>query len=56
MTIHLLNVYENIATAFDKTRYRSWSTVERILDTFQNNTINGDIGCLMGKICYIETI
>ena len=46
---NLKNVYENIATAFDKTRYRSWSTVERILDTFENDTINGDIGCGNGK-------
>ena len=46
---NLKNVYENIATAFDKTRYRSWSTVERILDTFEQNTLNGDIGCGNGK-------
>tara|TARA_Y100000591_G_scaffold21075_2_gene15609 strand:- start:7008 stop:7637 length:630 start_codon:yes stop_codon:yes gene_type:complete len=46
---NLKNVYENIATAFDKTRYRSWSTVERIIDTFKNNTLNGDIGCGNGK-------
>jgi tRNA (uracil-5-)-methyltransferase TRM9 len=46
---NLKNVYENIATAFDKTRYRSWSTVERILDTFKQNTLNGDIGCGNGK-------
>lgn len=43
------NVYENIAISFDKTRYRSWSTVERILDTFKKDTLNGDIGCGNGK-------
>ncbi len=42
-------VYENIAISFDKTRYRSWTTVERILDTFEEYTINGDIGCGNGK-------
>jgi SAM-dependent methyltransferase len=46
---NLKNVYENIAPAFDKTRYRSWSTVERILDTFEKNSLNGDIGCGNGK-------
>lgn len=46
---NLKNVYENIAPAFDKTRYRSWSTVERILDTFEQNSLNGDIGCGNGK-------
>lgn len=46
---NLNNVYENIASDFDKTRYRAWSTVERILETFENNTLNGDIGCGNGK-------
>lgn len=46
---NLNNVYENIASDFDKTRYRAWTTVERILDSFDTNTINGDIGCGNGK-------
>ena len=43
------NVYENIAVHFDKTRYKPWTTVERILDTFNKNSLNGDIGCGNGK-------
>ena len=46
---NLNSVYENIASDFDKTRYRAWTTVERILDSFDSNTINGDIGCGNGK-------
>lgn len=46
---NLQQVYENIASAFDKTRYRSWTTVERILDTFNKDSLNGDIGCGNGK-------
>ena len=46
---NLKNVYEEIADKFDKTRYRCWSTVENVLNTFEPNSINGDIGCGNGK-------
>ena len=46
---NLKNVYENIANEFDKTRYRPWSTVEKILDTFDKDSLNGDFGCGNGK-------
>jgi tRNA (uracil-5-)-methyltransferase TRM9 len=43
------NVYDKIATQFDKTRYRCWSTVERVLDNFKKDSINIDCGCGNGK-------
>lgn len=42
-------VYNIIARKFDKTRYRTWSCVERFLDTLPRNSLIGDMGCGNGK-------
>lgn len=46
---NLMKVYDTIAPKFDRTRYRCWSTVESVLNTFEKNTLNGDFGCGNGK-------
>lgn len=46
---NLMSVYDTIAPKFDRTRYRCWSTVESVLNTFKKNTLNGDFGCGNGK-------
>lgn len=42
-------VYNIIAPKFDKTRYKVWSTVQNILDTFTVGSNNIDMGCGNGK-------
>lgn len=47
--LNVKDVYENIAYKFDNTRYRCWTTVERILNLYKKNSINCEMGCGNGK-------
>lgn len=42
-------VYGNISQDFSNTRYKIWPIVQNFIDTFEINSINGDIGCGNGK-------
>jgi len=41
--------YDNIAYKFDKTRYRVWNAVQKVLDSFEKDSNNIDMGCGNGK-------
>lgn len=44
-----MDVYDNIATEFDKTRYSVWQHVRVFLDSIEKYSIGADIGCGNGK-------
>ena len=43
------NIYNFIADEFNKTRYNKWPGVINFLNSINENTILGDIGCGNGK-------
>lgn len=47
--MEIKEVYNNISSDFDKTRYSVWGGVRRFLDSLSPNSFNGDIGCGNGK-------
>ena len=46
---NVLNVYNEIAKEFDKTRYNIWESVNNFIKNFEPNSVIGDIGCGNGK-------
>jgi tRNA (uracil-5-)-methyltransferase TRM9 len=48
-TTYIIDVYSKIANNFSNTRYKTWQAVSEFIDSFQVNSINGDIGCGNGK-------
>ena len=47
--MEIKEVYNNISSDFDKTRYSVWGGVRRFLDSLTPNSFNGHIGCGNGK-------
>ena len=43
------DVYSKIAKEFNRTRWNVWPNVGNFIDSFEPNTVNGDIGCGNGK-------
>eukprot|EP00835_Amoeboradix_gromovi_P006908 NODE_938_length_2926_cov_0.411390.p2 type:complete len:210 gc:universal NODE_938_length_2926_cov_0.411390:2182-2811(+) len=43
------NVYDNIASHFDHTRFAVWPVVEKFMNSLPTNTIGYDAGCGNGK-------
>ena len=47
---NVLNVYDEISSHFDDTRYCIWNCVANFLQKFKNNSLKGiEIGCGSGK-------
>ena len=49
MNVSNMIFYRDIAQQFSNTRYKVWPAVQAFIDSFTENTINGDIGCGNGK-------
>jgi len=49
MALTIDKVYGNISQEFNNTRYKIWPSVQNFIDTFETNSMNGDIGCGNGK-------
>ena len=49
MELNISEVYNTIADDFSKTRYKVWESVGNFIDTFEQNSVNADIGCGNGK-------
>jgi len=48
-TMEIKDVYNQISTEFDKSRFSVWTGVRRFLDSLPPNSFNGEIGCGNGK-------
>lgn len=51
-TENVKNVYEKIASHFDKTRFKVWPSVEKFIDKIPKDSLVVDIGCGNGKNMY----
>jgi ubiquinone/menaquinone biosynthesis C-methylase UbiE len=49
MNDSVITTYSHIADEFSNSRYRAWPAVASFIDSFNENSINGDIGCGNGK-------
>lgn len=45
----VVETYNNIANDFSLTRRKTWNSVAKFIDTFEEDSLNGDIGCGNGK-------
>ena len=52
--VHVRDVYNKISLHFDKTRTYTWDAVKEFTDSFQKNTLIGDIGCGNGRNCLLR--
>lgn len=50
----IASVYGSIAKKFSGTRHTVWKAVQNFIDTFQESTINADIGCGNGKNMFLN--
>ena len=48
-TTNIAKIYNNIARDFSRTRRKVWKSVETFINSFEQNTLNADIGCGNGK-------
>lgn len=48
-TVNVKNVYEKIATHFDKTRFKVWPSVQKFIDNIPSHSLVLDVGCGNGK-------
>lgn len=48
------NIYNNISTHFDKTRYSSWPIIEEFIRSFPKESLVADIGCGNGRNCLVR--
>lgn len=46
---HVQDVYNKIASDFDRTRYYQWKGIKDFINSLQNNSLIADIGCGNGK-------
>lgn len=51
-TQNVLDVYSQIASRFDKTRYNKWTSVHKFIDSIPSHSYVVDLGCGNGKYLY----
>ena len=42
-------IYKNISSHFDSTRFESWPIIRKFINSFETNSLVGDIGCGNGR-------